>query len=114
MFVQAVFLPLFLFTIPYIFLDMPGFKKEDISVVCGDDMLILEAHKSAFANGRDEDADGKHLYQERKLGTVHRTFRLPHNASCIPPPEAKYKDGVLTLVFDKTETTSTKAKLTIL
>ena len=99
---------------------MPGFNKHDITVVCGDDLLILDAHKSATPHGKDEEKsnnnqdDGYHVFQERKIGPVHRTFRLPHNACCIPAPEAKYTNGVLTLVFDKTETTSTKARLTVL
>lgn len=92
---------------------MPGFRKEDINVVSGGGILNIEAHRHATDHGRGDDVEGVHVFQERKLGKIHRSFRLPSNAVFVPEPVAKYKDGVLTIVFDKSGV-STKASIRIL
>lgn len=78
--------------------DMPGFKKEDIHVVVGDGVLIIEARRE---QPEMESAPETVHHSERKLGRVCRSFRLPENASQIPQPEAKYVDGVLSINFLK-------------
>ena len=94
---------------------MPGYRKEDINVVSGGGILNIEAHRHQTDHGRSSDSEiaGVHVFQERKIGKIHRSFRLPANAVFVPEPQAKYTDGVLSIVFDKSGV-STKASIRIL
>jgi len=76
--------------------DIPGVKKEDIEVcVVGRDVSItVRIAKEAERKGETE------IYSERSEGQSFRSFSLPQEIA-DKKVEAKYADGVLTLVFPK-------------
>ena len=78
--------------------DIPGVKKEDISVRIDGNVVQIEAESKTEKETR---GDGeKVLRSERYYGNISRTFSL---ASDIDEAkvDAKYSDGVLTLVLPK-------------
>jgi len=88
--------------------DMPGVKKEDIEV------SMEGAHVSIRAETRStkEEKDGDRvLHTERYAAMYARSFELPAEVS-EAGAEARYEDGVLTLMLPKRAPLSTK-KLTI-
>lgn len=78
--------------------DIPGVKKEDISVRIDGNVVQIDAEAKSEKESRG-DGD-KVLRSERYYGSISRTFSL---ASDIDEAkvDAKYADGVLTLVLPK-------------
>lgn len=78
--------------------DLPGFKKEDISVDIDKDCLTITAeHKS---EEKDENADS-YIRRERYYGSYTRSFNVKGiDTEAIT---AAYNDGVLTLTMPKKE-----------
>ncbi len=76
--------------------EMPGFKSDEINVSVADDMLSIEAERSA------ETTKGRPHLQERQFTRVQRSFRLP---SAVDPDsvEAKLEGGVLHLDMKEIE-----------
>ena len=75
-------------------IDLPGFKKEDISVSFENGYLTVSTNKTLDRD--DKDKDGKYIRQERYAGSMSRSFFIGKN---IPKEDikAKYEDGVLRL-----------------
>lgn len=78
--------------------DLPGFKKEDISVDIDKDCLTITAeHKS---EEKEENADS-YIRRERYYGSYTRSFNVKGiDTEAIT---AAYNDGVLTLTMPKKE-----------
>ena len=78
--------------------DLPGFKKEDISVDIDKDCLTITAeHKS---EEKEENADS-YIRRERYYGSYSRCFNVKGiDTEAIT---AAYNDGVLTLTMPKKE-----------
>lgn len=78
--------------------DLPGFKKEDISVDIDKDCLTITAeHKS---EEKEESADS-YIRRERYYGSYTRSFNVKGiDTEAIT---AAYNDGVLTLTMPKKE-----------
>lgn len=78
--------------------DLPGFKKEDISVDIDKDCLTITAeHKS---EEKEENADS-YIRRERYYGSYTRSFNVKGiDTEAIT---ATYNDGVLTLTMPKKE-----------
>ena len=78
--------------------DLPGFKKEDISVDIDKDCLTITAeHKS---EEKEENADS-YIRRERFYGSYTRSFNVKGiDTEAIT---AAYNDGVLTLTMPKKE-----------
>ena len=78
--------------------DLPGFKKEDISVDIDKDCLTITAeHKS---EEKEENADS-YIRRERYYGSYTRSFNVKGiDTEAIT---AAYTDGVLTLTMPKKE-----------
>ena len=78
--------------------DLPGFKKEDISVDIDKDCLTITAeHKS---EQKEENADS-YIRRERYYGSYTRSFNVKGiDTEAIT---AAYNDGVLTLTMPKKE-----------
>lgn len=78
--------------------DLPGFKKEDISVDIDKDCLTITAeHKS---EKKEENADS-YIRRERYYGSYTRSFNVKGiDTEAIT---AAYNDGVLTLTMPKKE-----------
>ena len=83
-------------------IDLPGFKKEDITVELENGYLTITANK-----GRDQeekDKKGTIIRQERYSGTMSRSFYLGENYR-TEDIKASFEGGVLTLNVPKKEET---------
>ncbi len=80
----------------YVDAELPGFKNDEIDVSVADDMLTIQAERSA------ETPKGRPHLQERQFTRVQRSFRLP---SSVDPDsvEAKLEGGVLHLDMKESE-----------
>ena len=79
--------------------DLPGFKKDEVTVDLQDGYLTISAAK---ALDKDEsDQKGKFLRQERYAGSMSRSFYVGD----VKPEDvkAKYESGVLTVLIPKEE-----------
>lgn len=83
--------------------ELPGMKKQDVSIALQNDVLTLQGDKKV------EKSDKGHNYNlcERHYGKFIRSFRLPAqvNGEKI---DASFKDGVLSLTLPKIEESKPK------
>lgn len=78
--------------------DMPGVAKEDIRVDVEGNVVSIAAE---VRREKVDEKNGKILRSERHEGKMTRAFTLPMDVD-VGRAEAKYTDGVLTLVLPKT------------
>jgi len=83
--------------------DIPGVKKEDISVAIEGNMVSI----SAETKRETEEKSEKWLRTERHYGKVQRAFSLGQDIDAARV-KAKYDQGVLNLVLPKKEGTLSK------
>jgi HSP20 family protein len=77
--------------------DLPGVKKEDISLSYSDNYLTISAsHDEAKESG-----EGKYLCRERSSGTIKRSFYID-NAD-RDKITASFEDGILKVELPKSE-----------
>lgn len=77
--------------------DLPGFKKEDITVDVKDHLLTIKAER--HSDYEDKDQKNGYLRQERSYGSYTRSFNIDRiDESGI---KAAYTDGVLKLTLPK-------------
>ncbi len=82
----------------HIEVDLPGVKKEDISVSIEDGKLIISGERSFKEEVKEE-----HYYKvESRFGKFSRSFALPEEAD-IEKIHAESIDGVLEVVVPKLE-----------
>ena len=79
-------------------IDLPGFKKEEITVELDKGYLTISASKGVDRN--DNDKKGKLIRQERYVGSMTRSFYIGDNVQ-KEDVEATYRHGVLTLTVPK-------------
>jgi len=79
-------------------LELPGAKREDISIEVHDDLLTIRGEKKSEREEKDE----KRHYVERTYGSFSRSLRLPAQVDA-ERIKAAFKDGVLTVEVPKTE-----------
>jgi HSP20 family protein len=84
--------------------DVPGVKKEDISVDIDDDQVSIRAEAK---QEKEEKKGEKVVYSERAYGMASRSFTLPAPVDA-QAARAEYKDGVLTLTLPKKAGASAK------
>ena len=77
--------------------DLPGFKKEEITVELDNGYLTISAAKGI---DKDENKKGKLIRQERYAGSMTRSFYIGDNVE-KGDIEATYRHGVLTLTVPK-------------
>ena len=77
--------------------ELPGFRKQDISLDLADDILTITGHQKTEtkANGKENDQ----TVQERR---VSRAISLPDNVN-VDKIAAAYENGVLTVTLPKRE-----------
>lgn len=80
-------------------IDLPGFKKDELSLELKDGYLIISAAKGF---DRDENKSGKFVRQERYAGSMSRTFYVGDELK-QEDIHAKYESGVLKLSIPKPE-----------
>ena len=78
-------------------IDLPGFKKEEITVELDNGYLTISAAKGL---DKDENKKGKFIRQERYAGSMTRSFYIGDNVE-KGDIEATYRHGVLTLTVPK-------------
>ncbi len=79
--------------------ELPGFRKEDISLDVKDGILTISAQHSE--NNDKKDDDGKYIRRERRYGSFRRSFDVTGiDESSIA---AAYHDGVLELSLPKAQ-----------
>ena len=84
-----------------VFVDLPGFKKDEIKVSLEDGYLTIEA-----AKGLDEDEQekksGKYIRKERYAGSCERSFYIGEDMT-EEDIKGEFKHGILTLNVPKKE-----------
>lgn len=87
--------------------ELPGIKKEDVSVEIKDNILTLKGDRA-----EDKEVSEDNYYRrERCFGSFQRSFNLEHN---VQPDKvkAKFKDGILEIQIPRPEKEKTK-KVTV-
>ena len=78
--------------------DLPGFKKDEVTVDLQDGYLTISAAK-ALDKG-ESDQKGKFLRQERYSGSMSRSFYVGDDVEAADI-SAKYEDGILKISVPK-------------
>ena len=81
-------------------IDLPGFKKDEISLTLDNGYLVVGARK--MLNEEEKDDKGKLLRQERYSGAMQRSFYVGENIT-EEDIKASFKHGVLNLTLPKKE-----------
>ena len=92
-------------------IDLPGFKKDEISLTLDNGYLIVGAAKTV--NEDEKDSKGKMLRQERYSGAMQRSFYVGDGIN-ENDVKAKFEDGVLSLTFPKEKEPEIPEKKTIM
>jgi len=88
--------------------DLPGYKKEDVTVDFNNNLLTISAAKSEEKEEKGEN----YLRRERRYGSTSRSFTMDNVD--VQKISAKFDNGVLSLTLPKilpTAETSTKIKV---
>ncbi|MBR2671370.1 MAG: Hsp20/alpha crystallin family protein [Oscillospiraceae bacterium] len=91
-------------------IDLPGFKKDEISVMLHNGYLSISADKGL--KEEEKDKQGKLIRQERYAGAMHRSFYVGDQLT-EEDVKAKFEDGVLRLNIPKKEAKKLPEKRTI-
>ncbi len=92
-------------------IDLPGFKKEEISIELNEGYLTITASKGL--DEKQEDKKGKLVRQERYAGVLQRSFYVGEQMA-QEDIKAKYENGVLNLTLPKKEEKKLPEKHTIM
>ena len=90
-------------------MDIPGYKKNDISIECDDGLLTVTAEKK-YEN-KEEDKSKKYIRRERHYGKVSRTFTF--NDIDQDGIRADFHEGILKIVVPKKEQSDSKKVIEI-
>ncbi|MGN1083760.1 MAG: Hsp20/alpha crystallin family protein [Lachnospiraceae bacterium] len=83
-----------------VFVDLPGFKKDEVSVQLENGYLTIQAAKGL--DKEEKDKHGKYLRRERYAGGMSRSFYVG-DAIKKEDIHAKYENGILKLSLPKEE-----------
>lgn len=86
--------------------EIPGIRPEDLDITVTGKTLTLRGERKL-----EEAENASYHRRERKGGSFHKAITLPHEIDA-EKIEAKFKDGVLTLVLPKPEHVGPK-KITV-
>jgi HSP20 family protein len=75
--------------------DLPGMKKEDVSVDLDDDVITIRGERRSE---HEEDREG-YYHSERSYGSFHRMIPLPDGVDG-ESAKASFRDGVLEITMD--------------
>ena len=79
-------------------IDLPGFKKDEISVQLDNGYLSISASKALDKD--EENKNGKYIRRERYAGAMNRTFYVGDNLT-QQDIQAKFEDGILKISVPK-------------
>ena len=82
-------------------IDLPGFKKDELSLELKDGYLVISAVKGLDKDEKDKKS-GKYIRRERYAGGMTRSFYVGDNVK-EEDIHAKYESGVLKLSIPKAE-----------
>ena len=82
-------------------IDLPGFKKDEISLELKDGYLVINATKGLDKEEKDKKTQ-KYVRRERYAGSLSRSFFIGEDVK-QEDIHAKYESGVLKLSIPKTE-----------
>ena len=88
-------------------IDLPGFKKEEISAQLEDGYLTISASKGL--DKEEEDQKGKNIRKERYAGAMQRSFYVG-TALTQEDIKAKYENGILRLSIPKKDEKAVETK----
>ena len=91
-------------------IDLPGFKKDEISIELENGYLTVSAVKGLDKD--EEDKKGKYIRKERYAGAMQRSFYVGENLT-DEDIKAKYENGILRLSVPKKPAKAVEAKKTI-
>ena len=91
-------------------IDLPGFKKDEISIELENGYLTVSAAKGLDKD--EEDKKGKYIRKERYAGAMQRSFYVGENLT-DEDIKAKYENGILKLSVPKKPAKAVEAKKTI-
>ena len=80
-------------------MDLPGFKKDEITVNLRDGYVTISAERGMERNEKDEKT-GKFVRQERYSGSCQRSFYVGEGVK-QEDMNARFEDGILHLDFPK-------------
>jgi len=84
-----------------LYVELPGYKKEDVSAELKDGTLIIKASKNTETEEKDN--NDKFIRRERFHGSVSRSFYVGEDME-ENDIKAKFEDGILKLFVPKKET----------
>ena len=90
--------------------DLPGFKKDEISVELDDGYLTISAAKGLDKD--EQEKKGKYIRRERYAGAMQRSFYVG-DAVTQEDIKAKFEDGILKLSIPKKDAKAVETKKTI-
>lgn len=79
--------------------DLPGFKKEELSLELTDGYLTIKAAKGLDKDEKEKKS-GKYIRRERYMGSMTRSFYVGDSIT-QEDVKAEYKNGVLKLTLPK-------------
>jgi HSP20 family protein len=79
--------------------ELPGFRKEDISVEVAEGILTVTAHQKMETKSDKKDKEAATTTQERR---INRSISLPEYLK-LDKIQARYESGVLTVTLPKRE-----------
>ena len=88
-------------------IDLPGFKKDEISAKLDDGYLTISASKGLDKDEKNK--EGKYIRKERYAGAMSRSFYVG-GAVTEEDIKAKYEDGILRLSIPKKEAKAVENK----
>ena len=88
-------------------IDLPGFKKDEITAHLEDAYLTVSAAKGVDKDEKDK--EGRYIRRERYSGSMTRSFYVG-NAVTEQDIKAKYEDGILSLSIPKKDPKAVEAK----
>ena len=91
-------------------IDLPGFKKDEITIDLDNGYLTISAAKGLDKDGQDK--KGKYIRKERYAGAVQRSFYVG-DAITEEDVKAKFEDGILKLSIPKKDAKAVETKKTI-
>ncbi|HIS26457.1 MAG TPA: Hsp20/alpha crystallin family protein [Candidatus Pullilachnospira intestinigallinarum] len=81
-------------------IDLPGYKKEDVSAKLEDGYLTISA--STNKNNDEKDKEGRYIRRERYTGQCSRSFYVGEGVA-QDQIKAKFENGILKLSIPKVE-----------
>ena len=87
-------------------IDLPGFKKDEISAKLENGYLTISAAKGLDKD--EQDKNGKYIRKERYAGSMSRSFYVGDGVT-QEDIKAKYEDGILRLVVPKKDNKAVEA-----